>query len=218
MFSWQSIIGVVAGFLSLLGFLPYLVSIYQGKTRPNRATWWIWAIVGIILCSSYYSSGAVHTIWVPVCSAFGHLIIAVLALKYGEGGWNRFDRGCLLGAAMSLLLWWRLNSPIIALLINIGIDFLGALPTIKKSYYEPHKEDSLTWLIFLSAHTLNLFALKDWSFALSAYPLYLFCSTATIVTFLVRPKMGIQPTSYKQHRRRKFRKSRSLFIGIIRSK
>ncbi|MDZ7962983.1 MAG: hypothetical protein RMY34_34845 [Aulosira sp. DedQUE10] len=218
MFTWQAVIGVVAGFLSLLGFLPYLVSIYQGKTRPNRVTWWIWAIVGLILCSSYYSSGAVNTIWVPVCSAVGHLIIAILAIKYGEGGWNRFDRGCLLSAGISLLLWWQFSSPIIALVINIGIDFLGALPTIRKSYYQPQTEDPFTWTIFLSAHTLNLFALKNWSFALSAYPLYLFCSTATIVIFLLRSKMQSQPTAYKQRRSRIMNKSRTFFALITHSK
>jgi hypothetical protein len=218
MFTWQTVIGVVAGFLNLLGFLPYLVSIYQGKTRPNRATWWIWAIVGLILCYSYYSSGAVNTIWVPVSAAVGHLIIAILAIKYGEGGWNRFDRWCLLSAGISLLLWWQFSSPIIALVINIGIDFLGALPTIRKSYYQPQTEDPFSWIIFLSAHTLNLFALKNWSFALSAYPLYLFLSTATIVVFLLRPKMRSQPTSYKQRRRRKMNKSRTFFALITRSK
>ncbi|MDZ8054527.1 MAG: hypothetical protein RMX68_002735 [Aulosira sp. ZfuVER01] len=218
MFSWQAVIGVVAGFLSLLGFLPYLVSIYQRKTRPNRTTWWIWAIVGLILCSSYYSSGAVNTIWVPVCSAIGHLAIAIVALKYGEGGWNRFDRGCLIIAGISLLLWWQFSSPIIALLINIGIDFLGALPTIRKSYYQPHTEDPLTWTIFLSAHTLNLLALKNWSFALSAYPLYLFFSTATIVIFILRPKMVNQATAYKKRSSRKILNSKNFFALIMRFK
>ncbi|QFS50869.1 hypothetical protein [Nostoc sphaeroides] len=212
MFHWQEVIGVVAGFLSLLGFLPYVVSIYQRKTRPNRVTWWIWAVVGFILCWSYYSSGAVNTIWVPVCSAIGHLIIAILAIKYGEGGWNSFDRWCLLTAAISLVLWWQFSSPIIALVINIGIDFLGALPTIRKSYYQPHTEDFFAWTIFLSAHTLNLFALKNWSFALSAYPLYLFCSTATIFIFLLHPKIRSQMRSYKKRRSKNNHKNKTFLF------
>ncbi|AFY41381.1 hypothetical protein [Nostoc sp. PCC 7107] len=212
MFHWQEVIGVVAGFLSFLGFLPYVVSIYHRKTRPNRVTWWIWAIVGFILCWSYYSSGAINTIWVPVCSAIGHLIIAILAIKYGEGGWNSFDRWCLLTAGISLVLWWQFSSPIIALVINIGIDFLGALPTMRKSYYQPHTEDFSTWIIFLLAHTLNLFALKNWSFALSAYPLYLFCSTATICIFLMLPKIHSQMTSSKQSRSKKINKNKTFLF------
>ncbi|MBD2302185.1 hypothetical protein H6G80_21300 [Nostoc sp. FACHB-87] len=200
MFHWQEVIGIVAGFLSLLGFLPYIFSIYQRKTRPNRVTWWIWTVVGFILCFSYYSSGAVNTIWVPVCSAIGHLTIAILGIKYGEGGWNRFDRWCLLTAGLSLILWWRFSSPSIALMINICIDFLGALPTIRKSYYQPHTEDIFTWSIFLLAHTLNLFALKNWSFNLSVYPLYLFGSTFTIFLLLSRTQIHSQVNLYKRRR------------------
>lgn len=218
MLNWQAVIGIVAGFLSLLGFVPYLFTIYQGKTRPNRATWSIWAIVGIILSTSYYSSGAVDTLWVPACSAIGHVLIAILAFKYGEGGWNRFDRVCLLGSGISLFLWWRFSSPVIALSINIVIDFLGALPTIRKSYYEPKTEDPLTWMIFLAAHTLNLFAINHWSFALSAYPLYLFSVTSTIVVLLLRPKRQIQPNCYKPRKRRRITKSRALYIRDTRNK
>ncbi len=218
MFSWQAVIGVVAGFLSLLGFVRYLVSINQGKARPSRVTWWIWAIVGLVLCFSYYSSGAVDTIWVPASLAIGPLTIAIFALKYGEGGWNRYDQGCLLSAGASLLLWWWFDSPIIALLINIVIDFLGALPTLRKSYYQPHTEDILTWSIFLTANTLNLFAINDWSFALCAYPFYLFCNTVVIVGLLLRPKIRSQPTSYRQRMRRKISKHRNIFALLLRSK
>lgn len=218
MLNWQPVIGIAAGFLSLLGFVPYLVTIYQGKTQPNLATWWIWTIVGIILSTSYYSAGAVYTLWVPICSAIGHLVIAIFALKYGEGGWNRFDRVCVLGTGISLFLWWQFNSPLIALSISIVIDFLGALPTIRKSYHEPKTEDPLTWMIFLAAHTLNLFAIKHWSFALSAYPLYLFTITTTIVVLLLRPKRQVKPISYNQGRRRKLSKNKPLNTGNTRAK
>ncbi|WP_036479633.1 hypothetical protein [Myxosarcina sp. GI1] len=183
---WQAVIGIVAGIISIFGFVPYLTAIYQGKTQPNRTTWWIWTIVGFILLASYYSSGATSTIWVPACLAIGHFIIAILALSYGEKGWNNFDRICLLGAGMSLFLWWWYQTPLIALSLNIAIDFLGALPTIRKSYYKPKSEDPLPWLVFLLAHTVNLFALKSWSFELVAYPLYLFCIVSVIVLLLLR--------------------------------
>ncbi|NJL86605.1 MAG: hypothetical protein HC886_12485 [Leptolyngbyaceae cyanobacterium SM1_1_3] len=49
MSNWQMLLGLVAGGIYVLGFIPYLVAIYQGKTRPNRATWWIWVAVGLIL-------------------------------------------------------------------------------------------------------------------------------------------------------------------------
>ncbi|MBE9207049.1 hypothetical protein IQ244_11055 [Nostoc sp. LEGE 06077] len=203
---WQPTIGAIAGFLSILCFVPYIVTILQGKTKPNRATWWIWVILSAVISASYYSTGATNTIWLPVCGGIGQLMIAILSLKYGEGGWSRFDRLCLLGVGMSLLLWWQFNSPLIALLSNILIDFLGALPTIKKSYYEPQTENFLTWSLYLVASTINLFAIESWSVALWAFPLYIFLINTTIVIFLLRNKLLILRTAYWQRQLRKLSK------------
>lgn len=188
--SWQNTIGILAGFISVVGFIPYIAAIYQKKTKPNQATWCIWTIVGFILLASYYSSGATSTIWVPACLAFGHLIIAIMAFIYGERDWSDFDKTCLIGTGISLILWWWYDSAIIALCLNIAIDFLGALPTIKKAYYKPHTEKALPWVLFLIAHILNLSALSfPWSFQIVAYPLYLFLVVATIVVLLLRSQI-----------------------------
>jgi len=155
----QEVVGQLAGAISLLGFVPYIIEIVQGKTRPNRATWWIWTVVGAMLCASYYASGARHTIWVPLSYVIGPLITALLALRYGEGGWNRFDRGCLGASVFSLIVWWLARAPLVAMGANISIDLLGALPTIRKAYHEPEAESLRSWTVFLLADALNLCAL-----------------------------------------------------------
>lgn len=58
--------GLAAGALALVAYIPYVVSILRGNTKPNRATWFIWAVIGAILGASYYASGAEHTAWVTV--------------------------------------------------------------------------------------------------------------------------------------------------------
>src|SRR3990167_5114886 len=142
-----AVAGKVAGIVSLVAFVPYIIAILRGETKPNRATWWIWTVVGFMLGASYFSSGANHTIWVPVSYIIGPIIIATLSIKYGVGGWTRFDRYCLLGAVVSMVFWWMFNSPFIVLLINLFIDFMGALPTIRKAYYEPESEDRTAWVL-----------------------------------------------------------------------
>ncbi len=184
-----AIAGRVAGILALAGGIPYIIAILRKQTKPNKATWWIWTVVGFTLGASYYSSGADHTIWVPVSYIIGPFVVAILSLKYGEGGWTRFDRICLLGAVISVALWWMSNSPLIALCINLFIDFMGALPTIRKSYYKPEGEDRSAWIIFLIGNTVNLFAVEKWTFAIAAYPIYMFVADCLIVTLLLlRPR------------------------------
>jgi len=183
----QQSLGQLAGFISLCGFIPYIAEILRGTTRPNRATWWIWTVVGATLCASYYASGARHTIWVAASYVVGPLAIALLSLRRGEGGWSRFDRNCLSASLLSLVIWWLARSPLVALVANIGIDLLGALPTVRKAYAEPEAESLASWAIFLIADALNLCALSSWSVEASLYPAYLFTLAGVLVLLLARP-------------------------------
>lgn len=189
MLTWQAIIGPIAGIIGLIGFFPYFLEIFRGQTKPNRASWWIWGILGVILGISYYSSGATHSIWVPLCYAVCQLVTATLSLKFGEGGWSRLDLQCLIGAGISLLLWWILDSALIAMMACLVIDLFGAVPTLKKSYLKPDSESFLSWSIFFIANSLNLLAIGQWNFALSAYPLYLFFLSGSLVFILGTPKI-----------------------------
>ncbi|MEK7478584.1 MAG: hypothetical protein AAB626_01510 [Patescibacteria group bacterium] len=179
-----AIAGKVAGIISLVAIVPYVLAILRGETKPNRATWWIWLVVGLMCVASYHSSGANHTIWVPVSYVIGPFTVAILSIKYGEGGWTPFDRWCLLGAGMSIVLWWVFNSPLIALLINLFIDLMGSLPTIRKAYHKPESEDRTTWILFCAGNTANLFAVERWTFAIAVYPIYMLAGSGLITIFL----------------------------------
>jgi len=183
-----AVAGKVAGVISLVAFVPYIFAILRGTTKPNRASWWIWTVVGFMLGASYYSSGADHTIWVPVSYIIGPFVIAILSLKYGEGGWTRFDRTCVIGAGVSALLWWLLSSPLVALCINIVIDAMGALPTIRKAYRVPEGEDRTAWILFSIANTVNLLAIEEWTFAIVSYPIYMFLTAGLIALLVLRPR------------------------------
>lgn len=178
------IIGISAGTISFLSFFLYYVSIFKKKTIPNRATWFILTIVGILIFSSYYSVGARETIWVPFSFILGPLIVFILSLKYGEGGWTKFDILCISGTGLSLIFWYLSGSALITLLINILIDLFGILPTIKKSYLRPWSEDSLAWFLTLISSILNLFAISVWSFEIWIYPMYMVIINGLITVLL----------------------------------
>jgi hypothetical protein len=179
-------IGAIAGVFALVGFIPYWWAIWQGKTRPNRATWWIWSIVGIAIALSYRSAGADATIWVPITYVIGPLVTSLLGIKFGEGGWTKLDRICLVGVGIGSILWGVCRSPTLALGINIAIDFLGAIPTIHKSFRHPDSEDKLAWGLFTIANALNMLAIDRWRWQIAIYPIYMFLLCATISIFLWR--------------------------------
>ena len=179
-----AVAGKMAGIVAAVSFVPYILSILRGKTKPHRATWWIWTVVGFMLGASYYSSGANHTLWVSVSYIIGPFATAILSIKYGVGGWTRFDRNCLLGAGVSVVLWWMFSSPLAALVINLFIDFMGALPTIRKAYHEPESEDPTAWVLGSAANTANLFAVESWTLKIAIYPIYMFTACGLITAFI----------------------------------
>jgi hypothetical protein len=185
MLELHAAVGKLAGAVALAGFVPYSLSILHGQTRPNRATWWIWAVVGAVSFAGYVAAGGRDAIWVPLSYVLGPLVTAILALRLGEGGWGPLECVCLAGSLAALILWALSGSPALALVLNIAVDLLGALPTFWKAWAEPESEDALSWGIFCAGNVLNLLAIDTWTLAGAAYPVYLFVLTAAITAVLI---------------------------------
>lgn len=191
-FDLKATLGIIAGIIALLAYIVYVISILRGKSKPNRATWWIWAFMGLVLALSYKSSGAVNTVWVPYMEFLGPFIIALLSVKYGEGGLNsKTDLICLFGAILSVILWIIFDSPVVALVTNLAIDSFAIVPTIKKSYLRPEGEDFWAWFGTGVADSLNMFAVERFSFAILIYPIYMLVSDLIIIFILLLRKKSI---------------------------
>ena len=183
-YSFEQVMGAAAGLFGFLAFVLYYISILKGKTRPNRATWFILTVVGALIALSYYASGARETLWVPVSYVIGPFIAFLLSIKYGVGGWTPFDRLCLFGCFVSIIFWKVSHSPEITLFLNILIDFFGILPTIKKSYLDPLSEDRTAWSMTVFASVLNIFAVGSWTLVIGVYPVYMLFFNGLIVALL----------------------------------
>jgi len=181
-------IGVVAAIVAASALIPYVRSILAGHTRPSRASWLIWSLIGGVLAASYKASGAHATFWIALVYALIPLTVVVLSIKYGVGGASRLDAACLVGCLLSLWLWWRLRSAPAALYLNIVVDALGALPTLRKAWHAPHSEDKTAWCIAAVAACLNLFAIDSREPVIWLYPVYAVLGNGLIAALLWRPR------------------------------
>ena len=186
------VLGVVAGVIAFLAYIVYIVSIFRGRSKPNRVTWWIWAFMGLVLALSYQFSGAVNTIWVPYVEFLGPFSIALLSIKYGEGGLtNKTDLFSFFGAVISIILWIIFDNPVIALVTSLAVDSFAIIPTIKKSYLRPEGEDFWAWFGTGLADSLNMFAVEKFTFAILVYPIYMLVSDLIIIFILLLKKKDI---------------------------
>jgi len=179
--------GGLAALIGIVAAIVYFRAVFRREAKPNRATWWILSAVGIIVATSYYFSGARNTMALAVVYALIPLSVAIVSIKYGEGGCSRFDLACLFTAGISLLLWWLSETPLVTLLTNLSIDFAGLLPTIRKSFRRPQSESRTAWTLALVASILSLFAIERWKFSIAIYPIYLVATNGIIVAMLWIP-------------------------------
>jgi hypothetical protein len=192
---WNDVLGMIAGGVSLGGFLPYVRDVLARRTVPSRSTWLIWTVVGSMLCASAWRGGASETLWISGSYVAGPLVVFLLSLRFGAGGWSRLDRLCLLLSALSAVLWTITREPLLALWLNIGVDSLGAVPTIAKTGRAPDSESRPAWACFFAGALLTLVAARSWSLAAIAYPLYLFAVSTVMLVFILGRKRRVSDGS-----------------------
>jgi pimeloyl-ACP methyl ester carboxylesterase len=182
--SIQSWIGMTSGAVALASFVPYIRSILRGQTRPNRASWIIWAFAEIITTATYAASGAGDTLWIAAGYSLGTVTVASLSLRYGEGGASPIDVMCLMGASIALIPWLVLDQAELALYMIIFVDVLAVFPTLKKAITDPDSEDKTYWSLSFLAAVINLFAINRWAPEIAAFPIYCFLGAGAIVLAL----------------------------------
>ncbi len=181
---FADLFGKASGIIGLAALAPYIYSILKRKTKPSRASWLIWAVLSIIILLSYHASGATTTIWLPVSYAVIAVVVFLLSLKYGVGGYARLDIFCLAGAAVGLLLWKFTHNPANTLYLTLFIDTFGFIPTIKKAYLDPTSESKLSWTIAMVALVFNVAAITSWQFKIALYPIWEFIFNGLVTIML----------------------------------
>ena len=62
MHEYRELAGMIGGGVFFAAFIPYFIDIARGRTKPQRTTWIIWTILGVLTFASYKSVGAHNTI------------------------------------------------------------------------------------------------------------------------------------------------------------
>jgi hypothetical protein len=120
-------------------------------------------------------------------STIQSILIFLLSLKKGMGGWGRSDIVCLLIAMIGIILWQVTKNPVIALYFAIGADFTGMIPALIKTYKFPHTEIWSFFLLDVFAAGFSLFAIRTWTIEQYAYPIYIMLINLVMVLLIIKP-------------------------------
>lgn len=188
----REIFGYLSGAAIVLSFVPYVVSTLRGGARPEKASWFIWAVLGGITFTSQLASGATDSLWLPGLQTFGDSIVFLFSLRYGIGGFARRDRIALVLAGAGLLLWYLADEPFLALAIAVGIDAAGVFLTVRKNMEHPGTESDAAWILTALAGLLGVFAVSPETPGLLVYPVYIFLA-GTVILISSHPFRRLAP-------------------------
>lgn len=174
------ILAAISVILFLAAAPPYIIDIFKGKTKPERATWFIWSVLGVIAFISQVQLGAAWSLVFSGLDAIGSIITFSLSLKYGVGGWTFLDRLALVIAAIGVIVSVVARQPVIAILGVILADCSGTVLTILKTLKEPNSETTISWLFVGTGAVCGILSVGRLDWALILYPAYLMFASYSI--------------------------------------
>ena len=150
-------------------FLPYLIDIFKKKTEPHIYTWLIWTITeGIATAGLIYGKGGWGALDLSLGTLFVFLIF-LISLKYGSKNITKFDTIVLIVALLAIVVWIKMNNPLLAVIMVSVIDFAGYLPSFRKAFIEPWSETVLSWQMFVVGDILVILSLSEYNLLTLTY-------------------------------------------------
>ncbi len=177
--------GYISEIISVVCFLPYVRDILLKKTKPERASWLIWTMLGGIAFFSQLAKGASNSLWMPGVQTFGVILVFLLSLKFGTGGLSKRDLIALAFSGLGLGLWYLTKEAATALYIVIAIDAVGALLTAVKAYEDPESETMSTWFLSGLSGFFATLAVGSFNLVLLSYPVYIWIINWVVVAAMV---------------------------------
>lgn len=172
-YSSQNIFGIIAVVISALAFVPYIRAIVKGQTKPSGPSWWAWTFLTAVIVVSSWSAGASWQVLIlPIWLCLSQFSVALLSLHYGDNNWDFLNRAYIIGAFLSIVLWFITGKPIIALILSIVADVFASFPTFRHTWKDPRKEDRTAWTLGWFSAIFEILAIHRWSFAEASWAIY----------------------------------------------
>lgn len=166
----KEIIGIVAVFLTFAAYIPYYRDILRGTTRPHIYSWSLWGLLTILLVALQIRGGAGPATWVTASAGLLCLGVIVLSFKNGKRDITTNDTIVAILALIAIGFWLIADQPIISMLLVIIADLLAFIPTVRKSYYQPHTETLSLYVTNTLRFALALLAVESYSFLSASWP------------------------------------------------
>ena len=133
---------ILGALLSICGALTYLIDTLKGKVKPNRVSWFMWALSPLIAFAAEIKQGVGIQSLMTFMVGFNPLCIFIASFFNKKSFWKikPVDLMCGAFSLLGLLLWYLTKVGNIAILFSILSDGTASIPTIIKSWQAPEQK------------------------------------------------------------------------------
>jgi hypothetical protein len=158
--------------LSAFGAYGYVRDTLRGETSPNRVTWSLWGIEGVLGFGVEVQQHVGLAAWMTLMLGLVPCVIVAASFKNPNAVWKIgvFDLACGAIAVAGLLFWALVREPTVALVSFVCADQVAALPTLRKSWLAPSTESSRVFVMGCVNCIITVLTLKVITTAGFLYP------------------------------------------------
>jgi len=190
---YKVVLGLAAIAAGIAGYIPYFWTIFKGQTKPHMFSWLVWFLLEAIAFFALLSAGAGPGAWVLGVTAVLCFCVFILSIKRGEKNITTVDRLSFVGALLGVALWILTKNPLSAVILITITDFLGFVPTFRKSYNKPYDENIALYGLSFLKQIFSVMALASYKFTVILYPASLVLTNAVFaIMVLIRRKSIIK--------------------------
>ena len=178
--------------LNLTSYIIYIASISKDHAKPNLVSWFIWMLAPFIAVFFQLEAGAGLSVFPVFMAGFGPLLIIVAASLIKKAFWklNTFDIFCGVLALLSLVIYIFTHNLAVSIFFAILADALAFIPTMVKSWTFPETESHYAYSFSIISNTIGLLIIKNWSFTIYSFSIYLIIANVIMTLILFRSKFS----------------------------
>lgn len=176
---------------NVMGNFSYLKAVIQGKAKPHKVTWFLWALAPLIGFAAQFSQGVGLVSLMTFAIGFGPLLVFSASFLNKESDWKitNFDYFCGGVSMLAIILWFITKDAMLALILSIAADAIACVPTLIKSWTYPETEEYKAYLCAGISAFITTLSIQTWNFQTYAFPIWTLIICAIFV-ILIKFKVG----------------------------
>ncbi len=154
--NYSLVLSMGASVMHLIAFGLYNAQMVRGTSKPNTATWTLWAVLTATNASAYFNATGD---WIKSALPAASSVACILTFAYAimRGKFERlssWDSVALVIGLLAGFAWWHYQSAVYANLILQCAIAVSFTPTYRSVWADPNAEKGPPWALWGVAYVL----------------------------------------------------------------